>query len=1783
MKLKSTLLIILLLTIATFADTNISGSISHDSTITSAGNPYIVTGNLTVESGVTLTIESGVILKFNSGIRLYVLGTLNAQSAVFTSVKATPSPGDWGDIVIGNYYHSGSATFNNCEIKYAGRNDYSNIYVDNGELNLKNSYVSYSKNNGVSSKNRNNKIVIENTTISNCEQMGVSVETNNDIVITNSIIQSCKWPIEYFGSASVVFNGINNFGGNTHDGIFVRNRNYTTMVWDTVNIPYVLNQDFVLQEGDTLTIAPGNVIKANRGTMYIDGALIAQGTSTNKIYFTSYKNDNLFGDTNNDGSTSSPAISDWGGITFRDASDDAVNVMKYCSVSFAGRGYSGGVNTENASPTIQYCDLSNNYYGAKFVGLSSPDFSHNTIGTSQMVPVAMSFEANPVFNDNSFSNSDNEFDAIGILGGTLKGDAVLPQRDFTSVSNVTYLLLGSVTVPSGITLTINKGIVIKSYYYSHRIRIEGKLVAEGTASEPIVFTSAKDDSYGNPFDTNKDGTTTVPKVEDWSGIVFKNGSDPSSVMNHCIVKFAALSWYEDIINNRHIYDGAITLINSSPTISNTKITDSHYGIFAFASSNPVIDSCRIENSKYTPILMSANANPTFTNNEFVNVGYTALGICDENLPTDAEIMQRNVAGYNNITYMVMGNLTINSGANLTVDPGVVIKFYDHSNIFVAGGFKAVGTATSKIVFSSKKDDNIGNPGDTNGDGDASSPERNDWGAIKYLDTSDDGFSAIEYCEIKYSGYNYNGGVSYESASARINNTLISDSYYGVRCDGNSSPTIGNLKIQNCEKDPIAMSLKSNPTFSNIEFSANGSKGIRILEGVLSSDATLAKRSIAGFSNIAYIVENLEISSNAVLTIEPGVVIKFNRTCCLAASIVVKGALIANGTTSEKIIFTSIRDDSNGGDTNNDGNNSAPGKGDWKSITFHSSTLDSLNSLKNCEVRYSGSLPWSYEYDGAAIIALSAKVKIDSTIIEQSYSAGVGIYGSASPVITNCDINNIRLTPITLSMFSTPTFSGNRSLNVGIMAIGVKPENYSVDGTVPVRNFAGYSNITYYLYGVSTVNSGTEITIPAGIVFKGGGLEVKGKLLINGSGTNPVVFTALKDDSFGNPMDTNGDGTSSSPDRRGTRIKFFDVSDDGSKIENAIFCYSENAVHIDQASPTIKNTKFMYDEWGLILSGVSKPSLTDCTFEDLSYAPFRTSLVSYPAVTSGNVIKGTTFKAIGVLESETLVQDVTLPKRNFAGITNIPYLFGNYTVASNAVLTIEPGVVLKFFRDVKLTVKKGLIAKGGATSDSNIVFTYYKDDFYGGDLNSDSTASSPGNEGWGGLRFEDESLDPLCVLDHVVIQYTTSNYWQDNAGIATINASPTITHSILRKNTIAILAKGSSNPVVHYCDIYDNKDFGIKNVDKSFVINAEYNWWGSNSGPTHSSNPSGTGQTVSDAVDFTPWLGSGASNPIMGDVSLNGVVQAYDASKILKYLVNPTGPDSLNATQRNVADVSGNAGITAYDASLILQYSVGLISFFPAEANNSPLKIDKGTKKYLALQKVGSVGLHLDGTKASFGKDFTVPVNISNVDGITALQIEIAFNSKLYSLNGVELNTEFADYNMNYALNENKDKLTIVIAGTKIMQKEGNLLNINLHVAEDLRGEHSEALTVKRFLANETDLTKEVNSDAITFVGKPTKYTLQQNYPNPFSKSGRGSSFTTISYKIPNDNVGVKLTIYNIQGKEVKTLVNTRQNAGTYKIRWDGTNNRGYRVSSGIYIYRITTKNFTATKKMMLIK
>ncbi|CUS96985.1 FlgD immunoglobulin-like domain containing protein [Candidatus Chrysopegis kryptomonas] len=93
---------------------------------------------------------------------------------------------------------------------------------------------------------------------------------------------------------------------------------------------------------------------------------------------------------------------------------------------------------------------------------------------------------------------------------------------------------------------------------------------------------------------------------------------------------------------------------------------------------------------------------------------------------------------------------------------------------------------------------------------------------------------------------------------------------------------------------------------------------------------------------------------------------------------------------------------------------------------------------------------------------------------------------------------------------------------------------------------------------------------------------------------------------------------------------------------------------------------------------------------------------------------------------------------------------------------------------------------------------------------------------------------------------------------------------------------------------------------------------------------------------------------------------------------------------------------------------------------------------------------------------------------------------------------------------------------------------------------------------------------------PDKFELYQNYPNPFNPS------TSITFDLPKDEF-VTLKIYNVIGQEVRTLVNEFRNAGRYTVVWDGKDNFGKVVPSGIYFYRMTAGSFNKTMKMVLAK
>ena len=104
---------------------------------------------------------------------------------------------------------------------------------------------------------------------------------------------------------------------------------------------------------------------------------------------------------------------------------------------------------------------------------------------------------------------------------------------------------------------------------------------------------------------------------------------------------------------------------------------------------------------------------------------------------------------------------------------------------------------------------------------------------------------------------------------------------------------------------------------------------------------------------------------------------------------------------------------------------------------------------------------------------------------------------------------------------------------------------------------------------------------------------------------------------------------------------------------------------------------------------------------------------------------------------------------------------------------------------------------------------------------------------------------------------------------------------------------------------------------------------------------------------------------------------------------------------------------------------------------------------------------------------------------------------------------------------------------------------------------------------------QVPTGVETDTNLPVKFELAQNYPNPFNPA------TIIPYTVPGGRV--KLDVYNILGQKIKMLVDKDMPAGSHQVVWDGTNDAGNLVSTGLYICKIKTTTGVKTRKMLLQK
>ena len=387
-----------------------------------------------------------------------------------------------------------------------------------------------------------------------------------------------------------------------------------------VSVPYLCKSGGVtIHNGAKLTIAAGNIIKFpdnHSGLIVENGSLQAIGTAENPILFTS-RHDTEGGGYAEPGQATANF---WRYIYFKSGTT-AQNKMEYCTVRYAGNpNYnseaSAVVVAPNAGLTLNNCRLEKAHRALWVDEAATATLTETTLNGTQY-PLAIRPGAELNITDCDLDFTGTRYKAVYLPGGKdITADATLKVISFNECPNLAYANDNWINVPQGKTLTIEPGVVIKGLHNEGRLHVRGKLIAEGTADDPIVFTSIKDDNYGNPGDSNNDGVEASPALGDWGGIFFATTIDDATSLKYCHFRYSnrtqGITFNSP--NETVIPDAALSFCGGSPTVENCTFYECNYGIKAYLQATPTIKTNTFSNIKYTPVAFSASAHPVLDNN-----------------------------------------------------------------------------------------------------------------------------------------------------------------------------------------------------------------------------------------------------------------------------------------------------------------------------------------------------------------------------------------------------------------------------------------------------------------------------------------------------------------------------------------------------------------------------------------------------------------------------------------------------------------------------------------------------------------------------------------------------------------------------------------------------------------------------------------------------------------------------------------------------------------------------------------------------------------------------------------------------------------------------------------------------------------------------------------------------------------------------------------------------------------------------------------------------------------
>jgi Carboxypeptidase regulatory-like domain len=511
-------------------DISPNGATWNNDRIYHINEDIIILGPLTITEGTIIKFRDGKgwVVDGESGGEIIAIGT-GLEPIIFTSWHddvpggdsngnqnaTSPDRGDWENIKINGAENN--SVFDYCKLYYGGSEEDCVLFVDYG--------ANVSITNCVLSLNKGSDGAL------NASFAG------SETIIQNNTFFSNVWPLNInmtisLDGTNIFMNPQNRSYGNDYDGILVNNTILNGSInWSENEIAFVLNEDdYIIPAGNSLTIGPGVVVKMMDDVSWqVDGTLTINGTETAPVNITSYTDDEVWGDTNGDGSATQPEVGDWNFIKIIGVNNDSS--IEYCNFYYGGGDVSNDYTLCVGSGTdvsILHCNFVNN------IGLNTASLDAGDAGAGTVIRYNNFYlnqkplQINGLFNldaSNEFRNPDN-YTQDNIYNGIfvdspgsiceIEGDIIWAENEY----GVTFVALyEGINISEQNSLTLAENVILK-FLDCSLDHFDDNLLNYNASG--VYYTSYHDDEHGD--DTN--GSTTPAADGDWLGI-----RDTSTALN----------------------------------------------------------------------------------------------------------------------------------------------------------------------------------------------------------------------------------------------------------------------------------------------------------------------------------------------------------------------------------------------------------------------------------------------------------------------------------------------------------------------------------------------------------------------------------------------------------------------------------------------------------------------------------------------------------------------------------------------------------------------------------------------------------------------------------------------------------------------------------------------------------------------------------------------------------------------------------------------------------------------------------------------------------------------------------------------------------------------------------------------------------------------------------------------------------------------------------------------------------------------------------------------------